>query len=61
MGKLKTFFSNVFSEMRKTSWPKRKELSKYTLVVLSTLLFMAVFFMLVDLGISNLFRMYLDL
>ncbi|WP_010308043.1 preprotein translocase subunit SecE [Kurthia senegalensis] len=61
MGKLKTFFRNVLSEMRKTSWPKRKELSKYTLVVLSTLLFMAVFFMLVDLGISKLFRMYLDL
>lgn len=47
--------------MRKTSWPKRKELSKYTLVVVSTLIFMAVFFVLVDLGISKLFRMYLDL
>ncbi|AMA64181.1 MAG: preprotein translocase subunit SecE [Kurthia gibsonii] len=61
MAKLKQFFKNVLSEMRKTSWPKRKELSKYTLVVISTLIFMAVFFMLVDLGISKLFRMYLDL
>lgn len=61
MSKLKQFFKNVLSEMRKTSWPKRKELSKYTLVVISTLIFMAVFFMLVDLGISKLFRMYLDL
>lgn len=48
MAKLKQFFKNVLSEMRKTSWPKRKELSKYTLVVISTLIFMAVFFMLVD-------------
>jgi len=61
MAKLKQFFKNVLSEMRKTSWPKRKELSKYTLVVVSTLIFMAVFFVLVDLGISKLFRMYLDL
>ena len=61
MAKLKQFFKNVLSEMRKTSWPKRKELSKYTLVVISTLIFMSVFFMLVDLGISKLFRMYLDL
>lgn len=61
MAKLKQFFKNVLSEMRKTSWPKRKELSKYTLVVISTLIFMAVFFMLADLGISKLFRMYLDL
>lgn len=61
MAKLSQFFKNVLSEMRKTSWPKRKELSKYTLVVISTLLFMAAYFMLVDLGISKLFRMYLDL
>ncbi|GEK30802.1 protein translocase subunit SecE [Kurthia zopfii] len=61
MAKLKQFFKDVLSEMRKTSWPKRKELSKYTLVVVSTLIFMAVFFVLVDLGISKLFRMYLDL
>ncbi|MBK3496608.1 preprotein translocase subunit SecE [Viridibacillus sp. YIM B01967] len=61
MGKINSFFRGVMSEMRKTSWPKRQELTKYTIVVVSTLLFMAAFFMLVDLGISKLFRMYLDL
>lgn len=61
MAKIKQFLKNVLSEMRKTSWPKRKELSKYTLVVISTLIFMTAFFMLVDAGISKLFRMYLDL
>ncbi|GEK34058.1 preprotein translocase subunit SecE [Kurthia sibirica] len=61
MAKIKQFLKNVLSEMRKTSWPKRKELSKYTLVVISTLIFMAAFFMLVDSGVSKLFRMYLDL
>lgn len=61
MGKIKRFFSDVMSEMRKTSWPKSKELTKYTMVVISTVVIMALFFVLVDLGISKLFRWYLEL
>ncbi|SOC09197.1 protein translocase subunit secE/sec61 gamma [Ureibacillus xyleni] len=60
MGKIKGFLSNVMSEMRKTSWPKSKELTKYTVVVVTTVIFMAIFFVLADLGISELFRLYLD-
>ena len=48
MGKIKSFFSDVMSEMRKTSWPKSKELTKYTVVVISTVVIMALFFVLVD-------------
>ena len=44
MGKLSEFFHDVVSEMRKTSWPKSKELTKYTVVVVSTVIVMAVFF-----------------
>ena len=61
MGKIKSFFSDVMSEMRKTSWPKSKELTKYTMVVITTVVIMALFFVLVDLGISTLFRWYLEL
>lgn len=61
MGKIKQFLSDVMSEMRKTSWPKSKELTKYTVVVVSTVVIMAIFFVLVDLGISELFRLYLEL
>ncbi|MDI7743270.1 preprotein translocase subunit SecE [Lysinibacillus fusiformis] len=61
MGKIKTFLSDVVSEMRKTSWPKSKELTKYTVVVVSTVIVMAIFFVLVDLGVSELFRWYIDL
>lgn len=61
MGKLKDFFQNVISEMRKVSWPKRKELTKYTVVVLSTVIFVALFFAVVDAGISELFRWFLEL
>lgn len=60
MGKIKTFFNGVMSEMRKTSWPKSKELTKYTIVVITTVVFFAAFFALADLGISELLRWYLD-
>ena len=61
MGKITGFFRQVASEMRKTSWPKSKELTKYIVVVLSTVIVMALFFVLVDLGISKLLRWYLEL
>ncbi|MFC3209910.1 MULTISPECIES: preprotein translocase subunit SecE [Planomicrobium] len=61
MGNIGDFFKNVVSEMRKVSWPKRKELTRYTIVVLSTVIFMALFFALVDTGISELFRWFLAL
>ncbi|MED3661689.1 preprotein translocase subunit SecE [Ureibacillus sp. FSL K6-8385] len=61
MGKIKQFLHEVMSEMRKTSWPKSKELTKYTIVVITTVIFFALFFVLVDLGISEAIRWYLDL
>ncbi|ALS75482.1 MULTISPECIES: preprotein translocase subunit SecE [Planococcus] len=61
MGNIGDFFKNVVSEMRKVSWPKRKELTRYTIVVLSTVIFMALFFALIDTGISELFRWFLAL
>ncbi|MBE1553135.1 preprotein translocase subunit SecE [Sporosarcina limicola] len=59
MNKLIGFLKAVGSEMRKVSWPKRKELTRYTIVVLSTVAFMAVYFGLVDLGISRVMEWYL--
>ncbi|MFD2681014.1 preprotein translocase subunit SecE [Bacillus seohaeanensis] len=50
------FFRNVSSEMRKVSWPKRKELTRYTITVITTVVFVAVFFAVIDLGISELMR-----
>jgi preprotein translocase subunit SecE len=61
MSKLIGFLKNVGSEMRKVSWPKRKELTRYTIVVLSTVVFMAVYFGLIDLGISRVMEWYLAL
>ncbi|WP_421382627.1 preprotein translocase subunit SecE [Bacillus salacetis] len=51
------FFSNVSSEMKKVSWPKRKELTRYTITVISTVIFVALFFTVIDLGISEIIRL----
>ncbi|ARJ38818.1 MULTISPECIES: preprotein translocase subunit SecE [Sporosarcina] len=61
MGKITDFLKKVVSEMRKVSWPKRKELTKYTVVVISTVIFMAVYFFVVDLGISGVMKWYTGL
>ncbi|HSJ39358.1 MAG TPA: preprotein translocase subunit SecE [Planococcus sp. (in: firmicutes)] len=61
MGNIGDFLKNVVSEMRKVSWPKRKELTRYTIVVLSTVIFMALYFAVIDAGISELFRWFIAL
>ena len=61
MSKITKFLREVGAEMRKTSWPKGKELTKYTVVVISTVVVMGLFFTGVDLGISKLLSWFLDL
>ena len=59
MRRILEFFRGVSREMKKVSWPKRKELTTYTITVLSTVLIMAAFFAIVDLGLSELIRVIL--
>jgi len=47
------FLKDVSREMRKVSWPKGKELVSYTITVIATVAFVAVFFAIVDLLISQ--------
>jgi len=54
------FFQEVGRELRKVSWPKRKELTNYTITVIATVTFFALFFALVDMGISELIRLILE-
>ncbi|RDI39024.1 preprotein translocase subunit SecE [Falsibacillus pallidus] len=60
MSSITQFFRNVTSEMRKVSWPKRKELTGYTVTVFATVIFLTLFFAVVDLGISKLVRLILE-
>lgn len=59
-GKTGKFLQNVTSEMKRVSWPTRKELVSYTITVLLTVTFIAIFFAVIDLGISELIRIILD-
>ncbi|WP_047981977.1 preprotein translocase subunit SecE [Ornithinibacillus contaminans] len=52
------FLKNVSREMKKVSWPKGKELTSYTVVVISTVVFMAVFFGLIDFGLSEVLNLF---
>lgn len=61
MSKITTFLSEVGSEMRKTSWPKSKELTKYTVVVIMTVILFALYFTVIDLGVSEALRWFLEL
>lgn len=40
--------------MRKVSWPKGPELVSYTITVIATVTFVAVFFAVVDIGITQI-------
>jgi preprotein translocase subunit SecE len=51
-----SFFGEAFGELKKVRWPNRKELTSYTLVVVSTCAFVTVYFYLLDLGISGVIR-----
>lgn len=50
----KKFFREVVSELKKVSWPSRKELTNYTVVVIVLILIFAVAIGIVDLGLSKL-------
>ncbi|WP_431309016.1 preprotein translocase subunit SecE [Halalkalibacter lacteus] len=53
------FLQDVVREMKRVSWPTRKELIRYTWVVIGTVAFISVFFFIVDYGISELVRILL--
>ena len=46
--KIIAFFTDVFREMSKVTWPKREELRDSTVIVLVVCLIIAVFIYLVD-------------
>ncbi|WP_156178023.1 preprotein translocase subunit SecE [Bacillus sp. SA1-12] len=54
------FFSDINREMKKVSWPKSKELTRYTITVLFTVLFTSVFFAIIDFCISFIIRFVMN-
>ncbi|MFD2445250.1 preprotein translocase subunit SecE [Bacillus sp. CGMCC 1.16607] len=60
MQRIVNFFRDVVREMKKVSWPKRKEMTNYTITVMATVTLFAIFFAVLDLGISELIRLILE-
>lgn len=58
--KIFKFFRNVSREMAKVSWPKGRELFNYTVTVIGTVLFFAIFFGIVDFGISEFLNAFFE-
>ena len=53
--RIKNWFKGVRSELRKVTWPTRKELINYTLIVIAMTLILAVFIGLFDFFFQKLF------
>ena len=56
LAELKTFFSEVRTELKKVTWPSRKEVYATTVVVIVTTLFFGFYLWLLDIGFSWLYE-----
>jgi preprotein translocase subunit SecE len=57
----RTFFTEVRNEMRRVTWPSRREVYATTLVVILTSAFFGVYLWLMDLGIDFVIRRIFNL
>ena len=57
--KTANYFKGLKSEIKKVSWPTRKELVKHTLVVIAACIFMALLIWILDTGFHGLFSLIL--
>lgn len=55
-----SFFADSWSELRKVRWPNRKELISYTIVVILTVLFVTLYFYVIDLGLTELIAIFFE-
>ncbi|CAH0120757.1 preprotein translocase subunit SecE [Paenibacillus sp. CECT 9249] len=53
-GSFFSFIAESWAELKKVRWPNRKELTSYTIVVVCTVLFVTIYFWILDIGISSI-------
>jgi preprotein translocase SecE subunit len=56
LNELRTFFVEVRSELKKVTWPSKKEVYATTVVVIATTLFFGFYLWLLDVGLSWLYE-----
>lgn len=54
--KVKTFFSEVITEMKKVSWPTRKEVRDTTFVVIIAVIIFGVYLFVIDLALQAILQ-----
>jgi preprotein translocase subunit SecE len=54
-----SFTQDAWSELKKVRWPNRKELTNYTIVVMATVIFVTLYFVVLDLGITQIINLIL--
>ena len=54
-----TFLQEVWAELKKVTWPKKREVIDSTTVVIITTMIVIVFLWLVDMGLHKLMRVFL--
>jgi preprotein translocase subunit SecE len=59
LGEARSFLSEVRTELRKVTWPSRKEVYQTTLVVIATSIFFGFYLWLLDLGFSRVLSLVL--
>lgn len=52
MKKIGKFFSEVKKELGNVKWPTKKDMVKYSIATICFVIFFAVFFYLIDLGVA---------
>ena len=59
-GRIGSFFSDIRNEMRKVTFPSRKEVQATTLVVIITVAVFAAYFWVIDMGLGKGIQWLLD-
>jgi len=60
LGKTTEFLTNVKGELKKVTWPTRKDTYASTLVVIALVVFVSIFLWAVDTALSTLIRVLLS-
>lgn len=55
-GRTKAFFTEVTAELKKVTWPQRKEVSNTTIVVIVSVFIFGIYLYLVDLIFAQVIR-----
>jgi preprotein translocase subunit SecE len=59
--KIRTFLGEVKGELKRTTWPSRKEVWGTTTVVIATVFVFAIFLFVVDIALSRLVDLVFEL